>query len=62
MVDALAKQSDCSSASNGVAAARTRRIEYVDRMLLDMLVWIFEGFVDLFVGFAENGGWWFDLI
>lgn len=31
--DAWARQSDCSSASNGVAAARKRRAEYTDRIL-----------------------------
>ena len=35
--DAWARQSDCSSASNGVAAARKRRVEYADRILRCLL-------------------------
>ena len=33
VVDALDRQSDCSSASSGVAAARRKRVEYVDRIM-----------------------------
>ena len=37
VVDALDKQSDCSSASSGVARTKKRRVEYKDRMLLCFL-------------------------
>ena len=37
-----ARQSDCSSASNGVAAARSIRVEYIDRIL--SVLWGLKGF------------------
>lgn len=54
VVDAWARQSDCSSASNGVAATRKRRVVYTDRIFVVFVD--FEGLVGL-VGFAESGGW-----
>ena len=54
LVDALDRQSDCSSASKGVAAARKRRVEYVNRIFWINLV--SEGSV-YFDALTESGDW-----